>query len=172
MIIEKLVECLINELPAIIQLIFKILCSNSVSTNILNSLNISKQSLLDFNTYNHPFHEKSSTKVKKYLAPLMDIILKGPQTSECTISKRLVARLLPHSKRQPYVVCLQYMLHKTTRMVGKKIFQGLYCLPYFEGYKHSSLLNGQGGGAKARERHLPLEIGQSSPLPLYAPLQN
>ncbi len=72
-----------------------ILCSDCVSTNALNSLNFSKHSPLDFNKYTHTFLEKSTMYVTKYLAPPKDVVLMGPHTSACTISKGLVARIPP-----------------------------------------------------------------------------
>jgi hypothetical protein len=45
--------------------------------------------------YTHIFLEKSSMKVKKYLAPPKDMFFMGPHISECTISNTLVARVAP-----------------------------------------------------------------------------
>lgn len=151
---------------------FLILYFNWISTSHLNSLNFSKQSPLDFNTYKHTFHEKSSMKVTKYIVSLMDIVFMGPQMSECTIFKALVICFSLHSETQPHVVCLRCTLHKATRMLGKKNCQGSYRSSCFEGNGHSSRSNGQGSGAKAQERHLPLEIGPSWSLPIHAPSQN
>lgn len=69
-----------------------ILCSDYVSTN---ALNFSKHFPLDFNTYNHNFLIKLLMKVTKYLVPPIDVVLRGPHTVECTISKGLVACLPP-----------------------------------------------------------------------------
>ena len=49
--------------------------SNCVSTSTLDFLNFSKQSPLNFNTYNHIFFKKSWMKVTKYLVPPMDVVL-------------------------------------------------------------------------------------------------
>ncbi len=72
-----------------------ILCFDYVSTSALNSLNFSKHSPLDFNKYTHTFLEKSSMYVTKYFAPPKDVVFMGPHTSECTISKGLVAHIPP-----------------------------------------------------------------------------
>ncbi len=72
-----------------------ILYSDCFSTSALNSLNFSKHSPLDFNKYTHIFLEKSSMYVTKYLAPPKDVVLMGSHTSECTISRGLVARIPP-----------------------------------------------------------------------------
>src|SRR5450759_5288591 len=69
--------------------------STSFSANALNSLNFSNHSLLVFSRYTHIFLEKSSMKVKKYLAPPKDMFFMGPHTSECTISNTLVVRVAP-----------------------------------------------------------------------------
>ncbi len=72
-----------------------ILCFDCVSTSALNSLNFSKHSPLDFNKYTRTFLEKSSMYVTKYFAPPKDVVFMGLHTSECTISKGLVARIPP-----------------------------------------------------------------------------
>ena len=93
MIFQKLLECLGNVLPTIVRPFVLILCSNCIFTSTLNSLNLSKHSLLDFNIYNHAFLEKSSMKVIVYLALPIDVVLIELHTSEFTISKGLVVRL-------------------------------------------------------------------------------
>ena len=70
------------------------LCSDCVSISAFNFLNLIKHLSLAFNTYNHTFLEKLSMKVTKYFAPPMDVVRMGPHTSECTISKGFVARLV------------------------------------------------------------------------------
>src|SRR6478672_4719178 len=69
-----------------------ILCSDCFSTRALNSTNLANTSPLDFNTYTHIFLEKSSIKVTKYKQPPIEMVLNGPQTSECTNSNGLLAR--------------------------------------------------------------------------------
>ena len=66
--------------------------------------------------HNHIFLEYLSMKVTKYLASSMVVVFMGSHMSECTIYKVLVARLHPCSKMPPYVIYLQCMLCKTTRM--------------------------------------------------------
>ena len=68
--------------------------------------------------HNYIFIENALMKATKCLAPPMDVVFIGPHISECTISKGLVARLHPCLEMQPYVICLQCMLHKTKRMWG------------------------------------------------------
>lgn len=63
------------------------MCSNFIPTSILNSLNLSKYSPLDFNAYNHAFIEKSTMKVMKYLALPIYVILMGPHMWQCIIFK-------------------------------------------------------------------------------------
>jgi hypothetical protein len=77
--------------------------STSFSTNALNSLNLSKHSLLALSGYIHIFLEKSSMKVKKYLAPPKDMFFMGPHTLECTISNTLVACVAHPLEMSAYV---------------------------------------------------------------------
>ena len=70
-------------------------CSDCLSTKVFHSLNLANTSLLDLSTYTQILREKSSMKVRKYLAPPMDGVFIGPHTSECTSSKTLVARVPP-----------------------------------------------------------------------------
>src|SRR5450631_1740478 len=70
-------------------------CSDCLSTKVFHSLNLANTSLLDLSTYTQILREKSSMKVRKYLAPPMDAVFIGPHTSECTSSKILVARVPP-----------------------------------------------------------------------------
>lgn len=90
--------------PLLSNWISSILCFDYVSIRVLNSLNFLNTSFLDFNIYTHIFLIKSSMKVIKYLAPLMDMVLIEPHTFECIISKGFVVCLLPLGK--PILCCL------------------------------------------------------------------
>ncbi len=99
-----------------------ILCSDCVSTSALNSLNFSKHSPLNFNKYTHTFLEKSSMYVTKYLAPPKDVVLMGPHTFECTMSKGLVARI-PSSLGNGLQCCFPSML---LSQIHEDVGQGMF----------------------------------------------
>ena len=72
MILQKMVECIENKLPAIVplkQIDFKLDCTCA--------LNFSKDSPLDYNAYNHIFFRKSLMEVIQYLALPTDVVLMG-----------------------------------------------------------------------------------------------
>lgn len=74
-----------------------ILCSDYVSMNTLNTLKFSKDSPLDFNTYNHIFLKKPLIMITKYLAPTIDVLM-GTRILGCTISKGSIIWLFPRSE--------------------------------------------------------------------------
>lgn len=66
--LHKHLNALEKDFPILSVRVTLILCANSMSTSVLNSLNFRKNfDFLAFNAYNHTFLEKSSMSITKYL---------------------------------------------------------------------------------------------------------
>lgn len=135
-----------------------ILSSNGVFITTPNHLSISKQSPLDFNVYNYTLLKDRQWRSRKTLHCSWIWSLWGHTHRNAKSPKAW----LQASPLYPYVVFLQCMLCNTTYIYGENKIpcqSPFSCKSQcFETYEHHSRFNSQGGGAKAKAHHLPLEI--------------
>ena len=146
-------------------LIFNLDC---FSSNALNSLNLSKHSLLALIGLSQIFLKKSSMKVTKYLHPPMDVVFIGPHTW-ITRPTAPMHELPLHAQMAIVVVCLLCNPHMWMKKDPHAIGVGPCRLPCHEVFSHYWCLNGRVDNAITATCRPLSSIAWTPPIHSYAP---